>query len=346
MTMICPLCKEEPVTTFPKIWENPRLLDLAHLQYPKWQPDEGMCKSCLRDLERLDLREEKTVVVSAQHLIRQAAVPTEACLITIHGSDFGKKFTLNKSEMTIGRGESIDIRIASENVSRQHAKIVQKEQTFVLEDLNSTNGTFVNTKKVTETTLRDGDLILIGNTILKFISGSNIENQYYEEIYKLATLDGLTHAFNKKFFLNRLDEEFGRSRRYGRNLSVVLFDLDHFHKLNNTYGHIAGDFVLKHLARMILRNLRKEDLFGRFGGEEFAILLPETPQKDVLYLAEKIRKLVEETEFNYDGTSIRVTISLGIAYSDEKTENWKELLEKADEAMYRAKADGRNLVRS
>lgn len=344
--LICPLCKHEPVTTFPKILEEPRMRDLIRGQLPRWTPDEGVCKNCLQSLEGAALQDEKTVVVSAQHLIRQAATPTEACLITIHGSDFGKKFTLNRPEMIIGRGETADVRIASENVSRQHTKIVQEDQTYVLHDLQSTNGTFVNTKKVAQTTLRDGDLILIGNTILKFISGSNIENQYYEEIYKLATVDGLTQAYNKKFFLNRLDEEFGRSRRYGRNLSVVLFDLDHFHRLNNTYGHIAGDFVLKTLSRMILRNLRKEDLFGRFGGEEFAILLPETPEKDVLFLAEKIRKLVEQTDFNHDGTRIRVTISLGIAFSSEKVPTWKDLLEQADAAMYRAKSDGRNLVRA
>lgn len=342
---MCPICKKEHVSTLPKFTENPRLVDYIKKEYPAWTSDQGMCKNCYKEIENMT-KEEKTVVVSSQHLIKQAISSTEACLITIHGSDFGKRFSLEKLETIVGRGETSDIRIMSENVSRQHAKLFRIDHDYILEDLNSTNGTFVNTKKVTQTTLRDGDLLLIGNTILKFISGSNIENQYYEEMYRLATLDGLTQAYNKSFFLSRLDEEFSRSRRYGRNLSIIMFDLDHFHKLNNTYGHIAGDFVLKSLCRLISKNLRKEDLFGRFGGEEFSILLPETPEKDVLFLAEKIRKFVESAEFDYDGTKILVTISLGIAISGPNVQTWKELMEKADDALYKAKSKGRNCVES
>ena len=342
---MCPLCQKDPVTTLPRFIEHPRLVEYVKKEYPTWTFDQGMCKNCFREIETMT-KEEKTVVVSSQHLIKQAIGSNEACMITIHGSDFGKRFSLDKLETIVGRGEASDIRIMSENVSRQHAKLFRIDQDYILEDLNSTNGTFVNTKKITQTTLRDGDLVLIGNTILKFISGSNIENQYYEEMYRLATLDGLTQAFNKSFFLSRLDEEFSRSRRYARNLSVIMFDLDHFHRLNNTYGHIAGDFVLKSLCRLISKNLRKEDLFGRFGGEEFSILLPETPEKDVLFLAEKIRKFVEGAEFDHDGTMIKVTISLGIAISEPTIKTWKELMEKADEALYKAKSDGRNCVRT
>lgn len=343
-TMItCPICQKNPVDTIPQLLENAKLQNLIAAQHPAWSLRQGLCKNCLREFEQMG--EEKTVVVSSQHLMNRAAGNSEACLIMIHGNDFGKRYALQKPEVIIGRGETTDIRIQSENVSRQHAKIYRSKQEFMLEDMDSTNGTFINTKKVTQSSLRDGDLVLIGNTILKFISGSNIENQYYEDIYKLATIDGLTQAFNKTFFTSRLDEEFSRSRRYKRNLSVMLLDLDHFHRLNNTYGHIAGDFILKSISRLITKNLRKEDLFGRFGGEEFAILLPETPQADVLYLAEKLRKLIEQTPFFYDGTSISVTISFGICSTDEAIPGWKELLEKADEALYQAKAEGRNLVR-
>ncbi|MCB0308828.1 MAG: GGDEF domain-containing protein [Bdellovibrionales bacterium] len=341
--IMCPFCQKEPVTTQPKIHDGSKIVTYIQAQHPSWKIDNGMCKFCFREFETIV--DEKTVVVSSQHLIKQAVTSNEACLIIIHGSDFGKRHSLEKQEMLIGRGEHTDVRILSENVSRQHAKIFRKGQDFIVEDLNSTNGTFINTKKVVQSTLRDGDLVLIGNTILKFISGTNIENQYYEDIYRLATTDGLTLAFNKSFFISRLDEEFSRSKRYKRNLSVILFDLDHFHRVNNTYGHIAGDYILKTLSRMISKNLRKEDLFSRFGGEEFAILLPETPHKDVIFLSEKIRQMVEETKFNYDGTPISITVSLGVCSASKNVETWKKLLEKADQALYQAKDEGRNLVR-
>lgn len=323
--------------------------------HPTWNPKMGACSRCLetlhRDFASQSIKgiavEEPTVITNQKDIFEEKTdEESGACLITIHGSQLGKKFDLTEDELIIGRGEAAVIRINEENVSRQHARVVRKGNEFLVEDLNSTNGTFVNTKKITAHILGSGDLILIGNTILKFISGSNVENQYHEEIYRLATLDGLTQAYNKAFFMDKLAEEFSRARRYGRNLSLLMFDFDLFRELNNTYGHLAGDYALKKTALVIMKSMRKEDMIGRYGGEEFAILLPEIPIQNALLLAEKLRKLVEETQYEYNDVKFKSTISIGVATVTRETRNIKQFIERADQALYKAKAEGRNCVRS
>ncbi len=333
---------------------NEHFVEFILANHPRWKRDDGACAKCLvefyREFDiqkpRLPPTDDATVITTAKGLIDESPKDDGAGLITIHGANLGKKYDLSKEEMILGRSETADIRVNEENVSRQHAVVKKAGKEILIEDLKSTNGTFVNTKKITSQALRDGDLVLVGNTILKFISGSNIENQYHEEIYKLATLDGLTQAYNKAFFLDKLQEEFGRSRRYNRDLSLIMFDFDHFHSLNNTYGHLAGDHVLKTVTHVILRNMRKEDVVGRYGGEEFAIVLPEISIENALILAEKIRKLVQDTKFEHNGAEIKATISIGVTTLTKDVHTVKEFIERADQALYKAKANGRNLVRS
>jgi diguanylate cyclase (GGDEF)-like protein len=256
----------------------------------------------------------------------------------------GKKFDIT-DEMLLGRAENAHIRINEENVSRLHAMIYKKKGEILIEDQNSTNGTFVNTRKVKSKTLRDGDLILIGNTIMKFMSGSMVENEYHEEIYRLATMDGLTRVYNKSFFMERLSDEFSRSKRYDRDLSLLFFDFDFFKRVNDTYGHLAGDEVLKQATALVMKNLRKEDIFGRYGGEEFGIVLPETQAPNATQLAEKLRKLVEKTPFSYQDKLIGVTVSFGVATIHKNVQNVSQLLDLADKALYVAKKSGRNCVK-
>lgn len=272
---------------------------------------------------------------------------SNSCLIVIHGSNLGHKINLDKDEIIIGRGETADIRVDENNVSRKHSKIFMHEGNYIIEDQGSTNGTFINTKRKERTILQDQDLILIGNTILKFISSDNLENAYHEEIYRLATMDGMLQIYNKKFFVERLHNEFSRSKRYKRDLSLVMFDLDHFKLINDIHGHPAGDFVLKRISNLVMRNLRKEDIFGRYGGEEFAIILPETNSKQATIMAEKLRKLIENVEFKYQEKDIPVTVSLGVAYFSAETveiNTYNDLIERADQALYKAKNSGRNRV--
>jgi len=286
----------------------------------------------------------KTVVTAISRLSDRAP-GNEACLVVIYGDELGKKYNLNASSLLIGRSSKCDIQIDQESTSRNHSKIVNTGKSILIRDLGSTNGTHVNDEPIEEYTLRDGDFIKIGRTIFKFLTGGNIENAYHEEIYRLTTIDGLTQISNKRHFLETLEREIARGQRYRRPLSLVMFDLDHFKTINDTFGHLAGDYVLKHLASAVKQRIRREDVFARYGGEEFAIVLPEISISAAMTLAEKIRQLVERHEFRFEKTKIAVTISVGVASTDDRDLDAETLIKLADEQLYAAKAGGRNQVR-
>lgn len=160
--------------------------------------------------------------------------------------------------------------------------------------------------------------------------------------------DPLTGIFNRRHLDRRLQEEVLRCQRYNLLLAVLLVDIDHFKRVNDTWGHQVGDLVLKHVARLFIEVLRQTDMVARFGGEEFVILLPHTPEAESYRLAERLRKTVESTplQFMSDGTlaEIRLTISIGSACLQPDSDSAFDLLERADKAMYRAKNEGRNRV--
>src|SRR5215471_16437925 len=291
-------------------------------------------------MERL---RNKTVVTVISRVPEKPAAK-EACLVVIYGMELGKKYNLDSSSIILGRSSKSDIQIDQESVSRNHAKILNNGKSILIRDLGSTNGTYVNDELVDEHVLRDGDLVKIGRTIFKFLSGGNIENAYHEEIYRLTTIDGLTQIYNKRYFLETLEREIARSHRYRRSLSLVMFDIDHFKKVNDGFGHLAGDYVLKHLAQTVRSKIRREDCFARYGGEEFAIVLPEIDGANAVPFAEKIRQIVEKTEFKFENTRIPVTISMGVAAIDAELTEAAALIKRADERLYEAKASGRNRV--
>jgi len=265
--------------------------------------------------------------------------------VVIYGQDLGKKYNLDAPNLVLGRSSKCDIQIDQESVSRAHSKIVNAGRAIRIRDLGSTNGTYVNDEQIEERTLGDGDLIKIGRTIFKFLAGGNIERAYHEEIYKLTTIDGLTQIYNKRYFLETIEREIARSSRYRRDMSLVMFDIDHFKKINDTYGHLAGDQVLKILATTIKSKIRREDLFARYGGEEFAIILPEIDGHNASQFAEKIRRIVESSEFVFEHASIDVTISMGVATLSAEIAEAGSLIKAADERLYEAKKSGRNCVR-
>jgi two-component system cell cycle response regulator len=292
-----------------------------------------------------DRTSNKTVVTSIS-AISERPKAKEACLVVIYGLDLGKRFSLDRPEFIIGRSDKADIRIDQEAISRNHCKIVNTGNAVVLCDLNSTNGTFVNDRMVDEQTLHDGDFIKVGRCIFKFITGDNIESAYHEEIYRLTTVDGLTQIFNKRYFLEALDREMGRAHRYRRHLSLIMFDIDHFKNINDTYGHLAGDYVLKQLAFVLKGRIRREDVLARYGGEEFSIVLPEIDRHNAVQFADKVRRMVEQATFVFEGTIIAVTISLGVATLDPSVGDPVAFIKVADEHLYRAKSAGRNCVMS
>lgn len=292
----------------------------------------------------LDHIRAKTVVTSINRVTEHP--PTkEACLVVIYGNELGKKYNLESPSLLLGRGAKCDIQIDQESISRTHSKIINTGQAVRIRDLGSTNGTYVNDELVEERTLADRDQVQIGRTIFKFLTGGNIEHAYHEEIYRLTTVDGLTQIFNKRHFSEALNREVSRALRYRRELSLVMFDLDHFKLVNDKHGHLAGDSVLKTLAATVKARIRGEDVFARFGGEEFAIILPEIDGHNAHQFAEKIRHIVETTDFRFEGTRIDVTISMGVATLDPDESDPSQLIKRSDERLYEAKNAGRNCVR-
>ena len=285
---------------------------------------------------------DKTVVTVIHKLSTSIPTPKQACLVVIYGDQIGKKFNLDNPSYIIGRSSKCDIQIDQESVSRNHAKVINSGKSVIIRDLGSTNGTYVNDQPIDERVLRDGDLIKIGRTILKFLSGDNIENAYHEEIYRLTTIDGLTQVYNKRYLMETLDREISRAKRYGRPLSILMFDIDHFKQINDRYGHLAGDYVLKEMASIIKARIRREDIMGRYGGEEFIIVLPEIDHPNAMIIAEKIRRIVERHKFVFEGVPIKVTISVGVATAWPELSVPEEFIKKADENLYKAKNAGRN----
>ncbi len=280
----------------------------------------------------------------------------DACLVVINGVDLGKKYTLSKDATLIGRSSKADIQVDEDAISRNHASVEHRGADIVVRDLNSTNGTYVNDRPIHDHRLEDGEQIKIGRTIFKFLS-NNIEAAYHDEIYRLTTVDGLTQTYNKRFFLHELEREMMRSLRYERHLSLIMIDIDHFKSINDTYGHLAGDYVLKHVAQRILRHTRRDcDIFARYGGEEFALLLPEVELAGAVQIAEKMRQITEREPFIFDNVPIKTTLSLGVAQLNEYLSaqelamsatlqpNAFAFIKLADDRLYRAKNNGRNRV--
>lgn len=288
---------------------------------------------------------KSTTAITVISKIRDQAVSQAAALVVIHGEDLGRKYDLGDGDLVVGRSSKCDVEVDQDSVSRNHARVLHDGSRVMVKDLGSTNGTFVNDEQIDgEHRLRNGDLIKIGRTIFKFIASNNIEAAYHDEIYRLTTVDGLTQVSNRRYFEDTLDRELSRCRRYHRSLSLVMVDVDHFKKINDTWGHLAGDAVLKDVATTVRSRIRREDVIARYGGEEFALLLPEIDLKGAVAMAEKVRKLVEKHRFQFDREQIPVTVSCGVAALAKKSETGTMLIKRADEKLYQAKDSGRNRV--
>jgi diguanylate cyclase (GGDEF)-like protein len=261
------------------------------------------------------------------------------------GPNMGAKIELKQKVVGIGRDATNDIVVSSDSVSRRHARLVLENGQRLITDLQSTNGTYVNEQQIISHPLSHGDQIKIGDTIFKYLLGSDVETAYHEEIYRMTIIDGLTGIFNKRYFLEALEREMSRAQRYTRPLSMLIFDIDYFKRTNDTYGHLAGDYVLQALARLIQTRSRREEIFARYGGEEFVILLPETQLDGSMELAEQLRRRVSSYTFVFEGEEIPITISIGVATNEGENISSEELIRRADEKLYQAKSAGRNCVR-
>ena len=286
----------------------------------------------------------KTKITTLSPPVEVSSEP--ACMVLIYptGDLLGKRFTLERQALLIGRTGECDIVVELDSVSRRHARIQREGLNIVVHDLGSTNGTYVNQIQIKSRVLSDGDQIKIGNAIFKFLSGGNVESGYHEAIYRMVIVDGLTEVHNKRYFEEFLERELARSARYKHSLSLVMYDLDKFKNVNDTYGHLAGDHVLREISRRLHSRIRKEELLARYGGEEFVILLPETDREGAISFAEHIRERVEAEPVNFEGEVLKVTISVGVATIQGETVDSDTIIRMADENLYEAKRSGRNRV--
>jgi diguanylate cyclase (GGDEF)-like protein len=231
------------------------------------------------------------------------------------------------------------------SLSRKHARLRYSGPVVTLEDLGSTNGTYINGKPVHgRAVLRSGDRFQTAAVHFKFLHEQDVESAYHLAIYELVTRDGLTEIYNKRKYEEEVQREFARAVRHERPLSLVIFDLDEFKLINDTYGHLCGDFVLKQVATVARELLRPEQMLARVGGDEFVILAPETTLEGARTLAQKLRAQVEELDHRYGDVKISITCSFGVADLTHDMTGPQDLYRAADRALLASKRSGRNRV--
>lgn len=270
------------------------------------------------------------------------------CLVVVYApspTDLGRRYVLDLPSTAIGRGRDNDILLRSESVSRRHARLEHRADGLYLLDLDSTNGTFVNDgeQRVGQRRLRRGDQFSIGDTIFEYLSGDDIESQYHDLAFRMAITDGLTGLANRKQLDTVVGEELPRAQRQGRQLSLLLIDIDHFSTINESYGRVTGDSVLASLATALQKRTRPHDKLGRYGGEEFCLVLPETSLSSAVRVAEEIRAFVADQILAAEGQELQVTVSIGAATATP-TITIEQLYAAADEMLHKAKSAGRNRV--
>lgn len=259
----------------------------------------------------------------------------------------GSRFRLPPQRtLEIGRSSSADISMPGiRSLSRRHARLEHHGPVVRIEDLSSTNGTYVNDQPIGGARrLRSGDRFQVGALHFKFLHEKDPENAYHEAIYQLVTCDGLTGIFNKRKFEEEIRREYHRAQRHDRPLSLIFFDIDHFKQVNDSHGHLCGDYVLQQIARLARSYVRPEQFLARIGGEEFAIICPETEAKGASVLAEKLREMVESEPFHYADVDLELTCSFGVGERSDSMGRPEDLYDLADQAMYRSKREGRNRV--
>jgi diguanylate cyclase (GGDEF)-like protein len=275
--------------------------------------------------------------------------PSEHVLVVYAGAQLGRVYPLVPGPNVIGRSPGVEVPLADEEVSRIHACLTQRTgpggTELVLEDRGSTNGTFVNNQSLSgPVRVSAGDRLTIGSHVLKLVAMDPLERSFYALLLDQSTRDPLTGLNNRRTALEELQTRFELSLRHRRPLSVLMCDLDHFKRINDSLGHGAGDRVLEQFGQRVRANLRNTDLAGRIGGEEFLLVLPETDLTGAHFLAERLLGATSGTPFDLGQEPLAVTCSIGLAQRAAEDRDGGALLARADAALYEAKRGGRNRV--
>jgi diguanylate cyclase (GGDEF)-like protein len=297
--------------------------------------------------EESSTRTTEAAVVMPPTLSRRQS--TRALLTVVSGPNIGRVYSVRDGETVLGRGKEANVRMEDAGASRVHARIVRGDGgRYFLEDLRSTNGTFVAGRRIDRTELSSGDRIHLGpNVVVSFAILDAQAESLAQQHYESSVMDPLTRVHNRRYLVERLAGEIAYANRHASFLSLILFDLDHFKRVNDTSGHLAGDEVLRDVAALVSRLIRTEDVFARFGGEEFVILVRGTSHPNVGRFAERLREAVERLEIVHEAVLLKVTISVGYSSLDEfpgPERSPETMLRVADERLYRAKTSGRNRV--
>ncbi len=298
----------------------------------------------MNDRESNNTTDNLEIVAADMTRVNGSGVPY---VVVLAGDSVGKVIRLDpKKAMRAGRSRECEICFDCENISREHAVFeLDHEGQTLISDLGSTNGTIVNGKKVKSTLLQDGDRICLGNVILRYSVKDDLEFDFQQELYDKATRDALTGAFNKRYFMETFYKEFSFHKRQKMPLSLIILDLDDFKRLNDTYGHVNGDIVLKSLARELISCMRHEDVFARFGGEEFVALFRFTPRETALTITHKLLELVRSMQFSTPSVEFTTSATFGVATLEEGNfESPEEMLMAADQKLYIGKSRGKNRV--
>ena len=292
-------------------------------------------------------RDETTEVRRVEAAVTESSQPRDRCTLTIlAGPSHGRIAVVEQAELKLGRGDDADVRIDDSGLSRLHARIVRRGDSYYVEDLDSRNGTFVDGRRIKGARqLKSGDRIQIGKeTTLHVSLHDAFEQNAVKRLYESAVRDPLTTAYNRRYLDDRLAEEIAFAGRHESPLSVMLVDIDHFKNINDSHGHQAGDAVLRVVAGALIRIVRTEDLVARYGGEEFAVVTRGTDGRNAMILAERVRKMVAAIRVPWEEQALQVTVSIGVASltPERAKDGAKALLAASDDALYRAKEEGRD----
>lgn len=286
-----------------------------------------------------NLRATQRNLVMPDQRDRALLIRTDAC-------NTGEVIKVEGNCFNLGRHPDNNACIDHDGISRFHARVTTEKGQYWLQDLDSSNGTYINGRRITSCELNNGDTLNLGPRVqFRFSAATEGEERVLKKLYESSVRDPLTGAFNRHYFDAQFDSELPYAARHGSPLSIILLDIDFFKKVNDTHGHPGGDASLQHLVRVFQETLRAEDLLARYGGEEFIILLRGIPLAAAVAVAERLRNLLLSNEVAFGDVRIALTASFGCAsMTCVEAPSPQSLIALADRRLYQAKAAGRNQV--
>ncbi len=266
-------------------------------------------------------------------------------LSIVHPRDAIVSFELNENGLILGRGIESDVQLPAGVISRRHCKVSCVGQSIVVEDLASTNGTYLDNQRIERAFLSPTSQLRVGPFLLKLEYKGFMEIHAQNQLLQAARVDPLTSVANRGWFIAQAARLLAGMNDPERRLTAVLVDIDRFKNVNDQFGHAAGDAVLRGVAEVLEAEKHDHHLLGRFGGEEFVLLMPDTERSEALLLCDRARESIAKTTFRFDGLGLNVNVSIGVASRRQADiVSLDGLISEADAAMYRAKRLGRNRV--